>query len=318
MKKNYSILVGFILVLLCVGSGLFVINYSSDTDKSQDVKKKTIEKNGAEQEKDSSKDRGKSVAPSPGDIVIIQSEGRTLKNRIATPAGYTRTKEKKGSLGSFLRSYPMKKDGSPVLLYDGGEKGNRDAHAAVFKLPIENEDLQQCADSVMRVYAEYFWKTKQKERIAFHFVDGFLADYVTWRKGGRIQFGNQTKWINSASYDDSYKNFKKYLRVVFSYASTLSMKEESKKTTISKMKIGDIFIKGGSPGHVVMVVDMCRNANGKIAFLLAQGYMPAQEFHLLKNPNHENDPWYYEEEITYPFVTPEYTFEKGSLRHLEY
>lgn len=249
---------------------------------------------------------------------IIQPAGKTLKERVAVPDGYQRIACEKKSLGSFLRNYPMKKDGSDVLLYDGSGKGNQSAHAAIFKLPIEEEDLQQCADSIMRVYAEYFWKTGQKERIQFHFVDGFLADYKTWRDGGRIQTGNTTSWVRSAGYDDSYPNFKKYLRMVFAYAGTLSMEKESKKISLSKLQIGDIFIKGASPGHVVMVVDVCKNEEGKKAFLLAQGYMPAQEFHLLKNMKHEEDPWYYEEEVSYPFQTPEYTFKKGSLRHLTY
>jgi hypothetical protein len=106
--------------------------------------------------------------------------------------------------------------------------------------------------------------------------------------------------------------------MVFAYAGTVSMKQESQKTTLKKLQVGDIFIQSGSPGHVVMVADICENAEGKKAFLLAQGYMPAQQFQLLKNPAHEDDPWYYEDEVTYPFQTPEYTFEKGSLRHLEY
>ena len=67
-----------------------------------------------------------------------------------------------------------------------------------------------------------------------------------------------------------------------------------------------------------MVTDTCKNKNGKKAFLLAQGYMPAQEFHILKNPAHEENPWYYEEEIKFPFITPEYIFEKGSLKRLNY
>jgi hypothetical protein len=29
-------------------------------------------------------------------------------------------------------------------------------------------------------------------------------------------------------------------------------------------------------------------------------------------------PWYYEDEISYPFQTPEYTFEEGSLKRLKY
>ena len=57
---------------------------------------------------------------------------------------------------------------------------------------------------------------------------------------------------------------------------------------------------------------------GKKAFLLAQGYMSAQEFHLLKNDLHPSDPWYYEDEIRFPFEMPEYTFNEGSMRSLKY
>ncbi|MFG6394395.1 MAG: DUF4846 domain-containing protein [Lachnospiraceae bacterium] len=253
------------------------------------------------------------------DYNIINPSGNTLETRINTPKGYKRITARKKSLAGFLRNYKMKKDGKPVLLYNGSQKGNQSAHIAVFKLPIENEDLQQCADSVMRVYAEYFWHTGQKDRIKFHFVDGFLAEYSKWRKGARIQVtASGTSWTNSATEDNSYKTFKKYLRMVFAYSSTLSMEAESKKIKLGKLRTGDIFIKGGSPGHVVMVADVCKNQNGKKAFLLAQGYMPAQEFHVLKNPAHKDDPWYYEEETSYPLITPEYTFNKGSLKRLDY
>lgn len=171
----------------------------------------------------------------------------------------------------------------------------------------------------MRVYAEYFWHTGKKERIAFHLADGFYAEYRKWREGYRIQISERSSnWVKTASPDDSYETFQKYMRIIFAYAGTLSMEKEAKKIPLSKINAGDIFIRGGSPGHVVMVVDLCKNTEGKKAFLLAQGYMPAQEFHVLKNPLHETDPWYYEEEIAYPFATPEYTFEKGSLRHLTY
>ncbi len=250
---------------------------------------------------------------------LIDAAGTILKERIHTPAGYERVPCRKDSLTNFLRNYKMKRDGKPVLLYDGTKKSSQNAHAAIFKLPIEREDLQQCADSVMRVYAEYFWHTGKKERIAFHLADGFYAEYRKWREGYRIQISERSSnWVKTASPDDSYETFQKYMRIIFAYAGTLSMEKEAKKIPLSKINAGDIFIRGGSPGHVAMVVDLCKNTEGKKAFLLAQGYMPAQEFHVLKNPLHETDPWYYEEEIAYPFATPEYTFEKGSLRHLTY
>lgn len=249
----------------------------------------------------------------------INASGNTLETRILPPQGYEREPADTDSLTEFLRTYPMKKDGSDVRLYNGKKKGRQDVHAAIFKLPMEKEDLQQCADSVMRVYAEYYWHTGRKDKIAFHFVDGFLAEYRKWQQGYRIQVGeSRSSWVKSASADSSYACFQKYLRIVFSYASTLSLEKESKRIQTEELRPGDIFIKGGSPGHVVMVVDVCENPDGRKAFLLGQGYMPAQEFHVLKNPAHGEDPWYYLDEVEYPLDTPEYTFEKGSLRRPKY
>ena len=253
------------------------------------------------------------------EITYLDPNGQDLASRILVPEGYHRILAETGSFLEYLRMFPVKEDGSPVLLYDGSEKWNQNAHVAVLGLPIENADLQQCADSVMRIYAEYFLASGQAERIAFHFTNGFEADYATWRAGRRIKVdGNQVYWVNSADYDDSYETFVKYMRMVFTYAGTLSMDGEADPISLDEIQPGDVFLKGGSPGHVVMVVDLCENEAGRKAFLLAQGYMPAQEFHLLKNPARAQDPWYYEEEIIFPFATPEYVFGEGSLQRLNY
>jgi len=252
---------------------------------------------------------------------IIIPSGTTLETRFAVPDGYKRVDANEGSLAHFLRNYKMKEDGSPVLLYDGREKNNQNAHAAVFDLPIENEDLQQCADSVMRVYAEYYWNSGQHNKIAFHFTDGFLCEYSKWKEGYRaIVDDSGTRWKKSASYDDSYETFLKYLRMVFSYAGTASMDTfESETITLSELNVGDVILKGGSPGHVVMVVDVCENDDGKKAFLLAQGYMPAQEFHVIKNPMRNDNPWYYDEEMVFPLETAEYTFrDENMIKRLRY
>ena len=246
---------------------------------------------------------------------FINPSGKTLIKRILAPEGYKRIKAKKGSLTSFLRNYNLKPDGSPVLLYNGNEKGNQSAHIAVFKLPIENEDLQQCADSIMRVYGEYYYKNKAYNKITFPLGTGFVANFNKWRKGYTISInGNSISWVASSKNNSSYDSFKRFMRIVFAYSGTLNMDNASKKIKLFEAKVGDIFIRGGSPGHVVMIADICKNLEGKKAYLLAQGYMPAQEFQVLKNPLHEENPWYYEDEIKYPLRTPEYSFAEGSLR----
>jgi hypothetical protein len=249
----------------------------------------------------------------------ILPEGSTLESRFAVPDGYVRSDYPEGSFGSFVRNYPMKPDGSPVLLWTKEPKGNQRDHAAVFDMMVEDElDVQQCADSVMRIYAEYFRATGQYDRIRFHFVSGFLCDYNSYIQGNRVQVsGDDVVWVQSQPAEDSDSVFNEYMKIVCAYASTLSMESESVSADLQDLQIGDIFLKGGSPGHVVMVADVCEK-DGRKAFLLAQGYMPAQEFHIVKNPLHENDPWYYEEEVRYPFRTQAYTFPEGSFRRLQY
>lgn len=291
----------------------------SNTDPAKNDLPTEFESATDAQKKNETGDLDKQDSKGSNTDSLLDPQGMSLELRIAAPAGYQRTKAVPGSLSEFLRNYPLKEDGSPVLLYDGTLKKNQSDHAAVFDLPLENEDLQQCADSIMRIYAEYFWKTKQYERIAFHFVNGFYAEYTKWREGYRIQVEeNQAVWVKETGYDDSYETFQKYLRIIFAYAGTLSMEAESDAVSLPDIQAGDIFLENKGTGHVVMLVDLCEDARGKKAFLLAQGYMPAQEFHVLKNPLHEEDPWYYEEEIDFPLHTPEYTFEEGSLRRLNY
>ena len=250
---------------------------------------------------------------------FILPEGTTLLSRFAVPEGYTRIACPEGSFGSFVRNYPLKPDGSPVLLWTGEPKANQRDHAAVFAMHVEDEmDVQQCADSVMRIYAEYFRATGQYDRLKFHFVGGFLFDYNTYIQGYRIrEDGDSFTWVQSKPAEDSDDVFDHYMFMVCAYASTLSMKGESEETSLQGLQIGDVFLKAGSPGHVVMVADICEK-DGKKAFLLAQSFMPAQEFHIVKNPRHEDDPWYYEEEVKYPFRTQAYTFDEGSLRRLLY
>lgn len=259
--------------------------------------------------------------PLPEEKSIITPTGNIMETRISVPEGYERVPAEDGSLLSFIRSYSLKEDGAPVLLYNGKKKNNQSAHTAVFTLPIENADLQQCADSVMRMYAEYYWHIGQADKIAFHFTDGFICEYSKWKEGYRPVVGSgATRWEKKTDLDKSYDNLVKYLKMIFSYAGTASMEAlETEEISLSELDAGDVIIKGGNPGHVVMVVDVCKRADGKKAFLLAQGYMPAQEFHIIKNPIHKNDPWYYEEEMSFPIKTAEYTFnDESMLRRLTY
>jgi hypothetical protein len=76
-----------------------------------------------------------------------------------------------------------------------------------------------------------------------------------------------------------------------------------------------VFIKGGFPGHAVLVADMVENRQtGEKRFLLLQSYMPAQDIHVLKNPKSEDGTPWYTTAIGDQLVTPEWVFPKTALK----
>jgi len=76
-----------------------------------------------------------------------------------------------------------------------------------------------------------------------------------------------------------------------------------------------VIIKGGFPGHAVLVADVAEHpGTGERRFLLVQSFMPAQDMHVLKGVDTpDGGPWY-RLVPERPFVTPEWVFPPGSLR----
>jgi hypothetical protein len=102
---------------------------------------------------------------------------------------------------------------------------------------------------------------------------------------------------------------------IFNYAGTLSLSREMKTIPLDSLLPGDVFIRGGSPGHAVLVVDvLVHDETGDKLFMIAQSYMPAQQVHVLKNDNDKKlSPWY-KPGVGARLESPEYTFEWGELR----
>ncbi len=247
----------------------------------------------------------------------LSSTGKIIATRFKTPAGYERVSAKSSSFAQYLQNLPLKPHGTPVKYYTGETKNRPGVYCAVVDMEIGDRDLQQCADAVMRLRAEHLYQRKQYTDIHFRFTNGDNALYTQYAEGYRAAVkGNKITWNKTAPKDYSYATFRKYMDLVFTYAGTLSLsKELTSVNSLKDLQIGDVFIKGGSPGHAVIVVDMAQHPKtGEKLFLLAQSYMPAQETQILLNPNNtELSPWYsvnFEGQL----ITPEWTFDKSQLK----
>lgn len=251
---------------------------------------------------------------------LIQQNGNTVKTRFSAPENYKWIEEKPNSFGAFLLDFPLKKYGSEILKYDGNPIAIQSLHEAIYDIDTGEKDLQQCADSVIRLYAEYLWKQDRKDEIAFHFTNGDLVKWTDYRDGYRaFVMGNSVDYRKTASYDNSYQNFRNYLDLIYNYAGTISLIAETKAVNSTKnLKTGDILITPGSPGHVVFVAGSCENKNGEKLFLLSEGFTPAQSIHLLKNPFEENiSPWYRLDVNSEKINTARFSFSPVHFRSLD-
>ena len=213
-------------------------------------------------------------------------------DEIPLPAGYHRIAAADGSFASWLRKLPLKKD-KRVFTYSGALKQNQSAQYAVIDISVGSRDLQQCADAVMRLRAEYKFGQHAYREICF------------WDN-------DRNPWLFTVPY--TRKHFDEYLQRVFAHCGSASLEKQLKRKKLEEMTPGDVLIRGGFPGHAVIVMDMVEDATGKKMYLLAQSYMPAQDVHVLLNPlSDDASPWY-PLNNTETIITPEYDFTANQLK----
>lgn len=240
----------------------------------------------------------------------------TLSTRIAPPSGFTRTAAAGGSFAAWLRALPLKPGRPDVRLFNGRLKGNQTAHHAVIDIDTGFRDLQQCADAVIRLRAEFLLASGRDAEIAFRFTSGDVARWADWRRGMRpVVTGNRVAWRQSAPADSSRTAFRAYLDTVFTYAGSHSLEKElSPVAAAETIEPGDVFIQGGFPGHAVIVLDTATSSSGRHVFLVGQSFMPAQDMHVLVNTADGGlSPWFADDRRL-PLRTPEWNFPVNSLR----
>lgn len=231
---------------------------------------------------------------------MINQFGKTVLERIDAPFGYTRVRVNAEGFGAYLRTLPLKPAGSLVTYYNGETKPNNNIYVSVVDMPISDRNLQLSTDSVMRLISEYLYSKKEYDRIVFH------ADK------------QPLSFVDFAHNDFTQDKFNQYMDYVMEEVNTPSFCADLKSIPLRDIKIGDIFVQNSLPnGHAVIVVDMVENRKGEKLVLLAQGFYPAQEIHLLANPNQDElSPWYLIKEGN--LLTPEWRFMSTDLMRFKF
>ncbi|MBO2009247.1 DUF4846 domain-containing protein [Hymenobacter negativus] len=241
------------------------------------------------------------------------SPGQALAARFAPPAGSQRMPVVAGSWGEWLRWLPLQPVGTKARTYDGKPKARPEVVAAVVDIDVGTQDLQQCADAVIRLRAEYLF-SHDPNKVHFHLTTGYdfrFSDYVAG-KTFKVR-GEEVTPAARPAEATTHAALARYLIPTFGYAGTLSLSRELTPRPLAQVQPGDVLIHGGAPGHAVLVVDVAENPKTHEKFmLLAQSYMPAQSIHIL----HKDDgvsPWFKVQAEDGTVATPEWDFAENEL-----
>lgn len=201
------------------------------------------------------------------------AQAETIAQAFPPPAGFVRVAA--APFGAWLQSKELHPAVRPVRTHTGQVVPH---NARVVQLPLVPGDLQQCADSAIRLRAE--WLKEQGEHIAFHATSGDLLPWARWQAGERPYApGNKVLWRAGTR-----GGWEAYLSAVFMWAGTRSL---AAYDTVADQTPhpGDLLVEGGSPGHAVVLLDVAESADGRVLVLVGEGYMPAQDFHVELGPH---------------------------------
>ena len=258
-----------------------------------------------------------SAAGEPAYPWLTQAPTRTLADSFAPPDGFLRPPADVGSFGDWLRHLPLAPDGTPVRLYDGREKADQSEVAAVIDIDVGGADLQQCADAIIRLRAEYLFSLGAAGDLAFDFTSGDRYRFRSYAEGiTPAVAGAKVTWRTGRGHGLAHDSLRRWLDIVFNYAGTLSLSRELQPVPrLTDAAIGDVLVHGGTPGHAVLIVDLAVDpATGRKIALLAQGFMPAQSVHLLRNPlDLALSPWFALADGQ-PIMMPEWMLRADELR----
>ncbi|MBN1553226.1 MAG: hypothetical protein JXA11_00660 [Phycisphaerae bacterium] len=313
-EKPMSRRLRYLLVLLAVG--MFVGGIVWNYQKARQLKERQ-QGNSPE-----APTNPRSLEPPPAEAYPWMKHydaANSIHNRIPPPPGTFRVDVPPDSFAHWLRYLPVKAGQQKVMLHTGKPKRNQRAHWMVLDIDTGPEDLQGGPEAILRLRAEYLFARNEFKAIQFHISAEEVLSWYRWRAGDRPVSvkGEKVTWNRVATTcDDSYANFRAYLNAVFKFADTNTLMKDIKSVPDAKnMRIGDVFLHPGNPGHAVIVVDMVRDPkSGDLGFLLAQSFIPAQDMHILANAyDPEGLPWY-RTNFGEKLQTPEWTFQAGELR----
>ncbi|HJN72288.1 MAG TPA: DUF4846 domain-containing protein [Myxococcota bacterium] len=204
-------------------------------------------------------------------LLLKLASAETIEEAFPPPSGERVATE---GYGASLKTLELRAAEVPVRTHDGREVNHQ---ARVVELPLVPGDLQQCADSLIRLRAT--WELEQEQEVVFHATSGDALPWARYRDGETpYVVDDRIAWKTGGT-----GQFEDYLAKVFMWAGTHSL-EHLDTVPTTEVVPGSMLIQGGFPGHAVVLLDVAVSGD-KTYVLVGEGYMPAQDFHVELGPH---------------------------------
>lgn len=237
---------------------------------------------------------GKVLADTHAWLPLLQSTPPTepISARYDPPTGYRRVEVEPQSFAAWLRKLPIRTDRMEVRSYRD-DPLNRPS-AGIVAIDVGERDLMQCADSIIRLHAEYLWAHGRQNEAAYRFTSGDETRWADWVSGERFRIdGSGVMRTKGKPRTASHASYRRWLDLVFTYAGTRSLARDAARPRVdTAVEAGEFYVDAGSPGHAVIVLDVVTNGRGVRLGLLGQGFMPAEDIHVLRSSLAVDGVWF--------------------------
>lgn len=209
--------------------------------------------------------------------IALCAHAATLGEAFPPPDGAARVDG--GTFGAWLLARELAPADQPVRTHTGDIVRHR---ARVIRFPMVRGDLQQCADTAIRLRAEFLRETGGE--ILYHATSGDPLPWTRWQAGERpYEEKGRVKWRPGTD-----GGWEAYLTRVFLWAGTRSLALDT--DPVDAPAPGDVVVVPGGPGHAVVLLDVATR-DDRTWVLVGEGFMPAQDLHVELGPDQGWWPW---------------------------
>lgn len=230
------------------------------------------------------------------EYTLIHTRELKIFKKFDTPPNFERNKNY-SDFGKWLNDISLKSNNTPVYTFDGQRKPNPNIYVGVLDLEQPKKNIQFNANAIISLRLEYFYRSKKYNEIdKLAKISTVPIPYTKYVKG-----------------DYSYSKYFEYLQYYLENINSNTISELLKPIIFKDLQVGDVFFQKGSiKCHAAIVMDLAEDELGNKLYILAQGYYPSQDLHIITNPSNDLiSPWYISKEGV--LLTPEWRFSSSDL-----